>query len=262
MKPAIATREITAHDLLKTFAVATMIVDHVGFYFFPEDMLWRAFGRMSFPVWFFLVGYSARRDAPADFIIGAAILIAANVVTGFSILPLSALVTIAAIRLTLEPLLRYIMKAPAHLWLAGAALALLAFPTYFITEYGSIGWMMAVFGHLIRRRKEIADDNRVEGFMIFVLTVYIICQQIFFGFTTPEFIVMAGGAAAVFLGLSRFSAGEINGLAARMPQPAVMTVRFCGRRTLEIYVAHLVVFKMAALMMGDDRAGLFSVTWF
>lgn len=57
-------REVTSYDLLKCAAVIIMVIDHVGFYFYPENLWFRAVGRIGFPVWFFLVGYARGRDIP------------------------------------------------------------------------------------------------------------------------------------------------------------------------------------------------------
>ncbi len=32
---------LTAYDLLKTLAIILMVVDHIGAYFFPDQMWWR-----------------------------------------------------------------------------------------------------------------------------------------------------------------------------------------------------------------------------
>lgn len=40
----------TDTGLLKTIAFITMMADHVGYLFFPGQMLWRIFGRIAFPI--------------------------------------------------------------------------------------------------------------------------------------------------------------------------------------------------------------------
>lgn len=40
---------------LKIIAVVTMLIDHIGFLFFPEEMLFRIIGRISFPLFAFLI---------------------------------------------------------------------------------------------------------------------------------------------------------------------------------------------------------------
>lgn len=40
---------------LKMIAIITMVIDHVGYIFFPEDMVFRAIGRIAFPIFCFLI---------------------------------------------------------------------------------------------------------------------------------------------------------------------------------------------------------------
>jgi hypothetical protein len=53
-------RGVNTLDLIKALAVASMIVDHVGFYLLGDSELWRSFGRFSAPLFFFVAGYVAR----------------------------------------------------------------------------------------------------------------------------------------------------------------------------------------------------------
>jgi len=57
---------LTTHHLFKAFALVIMTIDHVGAFLYPDDLWWRAVGRIATPIWFFLVGYALvyrpRRD--------------------------------------------------------------------------------------------------------------------------------------------------------------------------------------------------------
>ena len=128
---------LTSYDLLKAFAVITMVIDHVGFYFFPDDDVWRVIGRLSFPVWFFLIGYATSRDLPAKLWIGATILVLANSVVGLPVLALNALWTIIAIRLVLDRVMAMIGHSIHTLAAAAVIMLLLALPTALISEYGT-----------------------------------------------------------------------------------------------------------------------------
>ncbi len=50
--------------ILKLIAIITMLIDHVGAIFFPFDMVFRIIGRLSFPVFAFLIaeGYTHTKD--------------------------------------------------------------------------------------------------------------------------------------------------------------------------------------------------------
>lgn len=49
---------------LKIIACITMVIDHVGFLFFPDQEIWRIIGRLSFPLFAFLIaeGYHHTKD--------------------------------------------------------------------------------------------------------------------------------------------------------------------------------------------------------
>ena len=51
---------------LKIIAVITMLIDHVGYGFFPEDEIFRSIGRVAFPLYAFLLaeGYFHIKDDP------------------------------------------------------------------------------------------------------------------------------------------------------------------------------------------------------
>lgn len=40
---------------LKMIAIISMIIDHIGYVFFPEELIFRAFGRIAFPIFCFLL---------------------------------------------------------------------------------------------------------------------------------------------------------------------------------------------------------------
>ena len=49
-------------DFLKLIAIVTMIIDHVGVYFFPETTELRVIGRYSMPIFGFFVGYNFKNS--------------------------------------------------------------------------------------------------------------------------------------------------------------------------------------------------------
>lgn len=50
--------------MLKLIALITMLIDHVGFIFFPYDLTWRLIGQLAFPIFAFGIaeGYTYTRD--------------------------------------------------------------------------------------------------------------------------------------------------------------------------------------------------------
>lgn len=46
------------YDYLKILALITMLIDHIGYYLFPEILVLRLIGRIAFPIFLFLVGFN------------------------------------------------------------------------------------------------------------------------------------------------------------------------------------------------------------
>lgn len=259
------TSNITSYDLLKTFAVLIMLTDHIGAYFFhevyPDDLWWRAVGRIGFPVWFFLVGYARGRDIPPKLIGGALVLLAANVVVGMPLFPLNALVSMIIIRLVLENLTARMLKNRHELWVGACMLTVLAVPTNYMFEYGTLGIITAIFGFMVRNREQIANNKLVVSYMMFSLAVFVFYQQYFFNFTMPQFVFVAVGTAIVRCVLFYFQPLEFPVLTQRCSRISVAFIQLCGRYTLEIYVIHLFIFKIVSLASGAEGLAFMSLRW-
>lgn len=44
------------NDILKVVAMVTMLIDHIGYLFFPSMMIFRTIGRIAFPIFAYLIG--------------------------------------------------------------------------------------------------------------------------------------------------------------------------------------------------------------
>lgn len=256
-------RNVTSYDLLKTFAVIIMVIDHTGYYFFPEENWWRAIGRIGFPIWFFLAGHSIGRGMPGKLWGGALFLLAMNYITGMGMLPLNALFTIMILRLVIDRIMQPARAAQSYLWALLIICAILFFPTNNLFEYGSLALLFAMFGYVVRHKGQAYfTPNFVQNFMIAVSAVFIGYQMVIFGFDTIEFAVMAAGTGIVCITLTKFRLIEYPAIAAKLPSPLTWFTKFCGRHTLEIYIAHLTLFKIVALCLADERFDLFRMKLF
>lgn len=56
----VLQRSTYRNDMLKLLALVTMLVDHIGYMFFPNEMLFRIIGRLAFPIFAYQIalGYS------------------------------------------------------------------------------------------------------------------------------------------------------------------------------------------------------------
>ena len=251
---------ITTYDLLKTFAVVTMIIDHVGANFYPDDEWWRVVGRMSAPVWLFLIGYARTRDVSAPLWIGAGILVVTNAIVGQAILPICILGTILACRFAIDPVMSTIKQNPKMLYPITFVAFMFTIPTAAIFDYGSEIFLMVMLGY-ITRNWETLNFNTEQYFTFACIAVlsHVFYQNfIFFSFDDTQKIVAGIGIFVVTMALTQFRPKEHEKLTQSLPAPMASVLRFCGRKSLEIYVVHLLVFKFLALALGVAGFALFN----
>jgi hypothetical protein len=245
-------RELTSYDFAKCFAVIFMIVDHIGYHFFPEENWWRLLGRFCVPVWFFLIGYAKSRDLGWKLWVGGLILLAANFPAGQFILPLNILFSIIFIRLVLDPVMAHALKGKREFWAVNVMLLFLVLPTQVLAEYGTQGLILAIFGYLVRNKDNIKEGKTLLAqYTLFATGGFVIMQSLLFGFVSElQFFSLSVGILIVTFMLLLFKPMSYPRLTKALPRPAVWMLQIGGRRTLEIYVLHLLLFKALAVKAG------------
>jgi surface polysaccharide O-acyltransferase-like enzyme len=258
------TTNLTTYDLFKAAAVILMIVDHIGYYFYPEENWFRVAGRMCVPIWFFLIGYAQSRDLSWPIWAGLGVLVLGNMVAGMSVFPLNVLGTMIAVRFLIDPLMGVMKRNAETFMCVSIVLLMLAIPTYSYTEYGTQGMALAIFGYLLRHRPEIRGFKSaaalILGYALFCVATFTALQMLVFGFDQAEMMVLLHGIAAVYGLLYFFKPKELPGLSARLPGVVKGAVQFFGRHTLAIYVGHLLLFKAVGVMTDPDRFLLWNWT--
>ena len=250
---------LTSYDFLKTAAILLMILDHVGYYFFPEDLWFRSIGRMSAPIWFFLIGYARSRDIGPRMWIGFAVLALSQWVVGAAMLPVNILGTMILFRLILDPVMAHIEKHPKTLYPLTALLFVIALPTALAVEYGSVAMLVVMAGYMTRNRESLPLDERsYMTFCVVAAVAYVLYQvKMFFAFSTLQEITAGMGIVGVVILMTGFRPYAYPALTEKLPAFVSAFFRLCGRRSLEIYVLHLLVFKAAVILSGQATAPLF-----
>lgn len=254
-------RALTTYDFLKAFALITMIIDHIGFYFYPDALWLRVIGRTSMPVWMFLIGYANSREISAKMLGGGAILVLGNILAGMPIFALNILFTIAFIRKCLDPVMRWLLKDRQFLFEGTAMLWLAGFGTMIVFEYGTQALIMAVFGYLVRRREVIGSERILWLYLGLTILTFMSQQFIMFWFSPVQMAVLGALLVAVYAGLMRFKPAELPRVTASLPGPLNALIRLCGRKTLELYVIHLLLFKALAVYWGMEGYAFLQWSW-
>jgi hypothetical protein len=256
--------DLTTLDLIKAFALIIMIIDHIGFYLIapmPDavagdpTLWWRAIGRIGLPIWFFLLGYANTRAIPPLMIGGAVVLLIANIVTGMFIVPFNALVTMVIIRLVLDHVARVTFGSLEGCVGVILLMALGFLISNWLTEYGTIALWLALMGYAARHARGqgawlFKTRLGVPIFLGIGIMATITSQMLIFHFSAAQIALMITGLVGVFAVLLAMQPRTYPDLTHRLPRVVTAMIQVAGRRTLELYVLHLVLFKFLALTMG------------
>lgn len=243
------------YDLLKYIALAAMVIDHIGYYLLPE-MLWlRVFGRVAFPLFLFLVGYSGNHRFDGWLLAGAALVWLNAGFTGGSLLPLNILFSILAWRflLALGVVRPAIWKDLGMLWVA----LLVLYPfTDILLEYGTMGLMLVCTGYLVR--VEGKESKRVRLFLLATVILMVSAQSRLFGFSFEQVMVYTILTVLMAIGMLHFKLAPLQrpaegGFLVRLSPYWEWLIILCARNTLLLYVAHVILLQWVAYSQHPER---------
>lgn len=261
----ILPKEITAHDLIKCLAVLLMISDHVGHHFYPDEMWFRVFGRLCVPIWFFLVGYAKTNERPL-YLWSAAVLVSLSaIISGQFILPLNILFSIIILRYYRDGFIRSALQSPESMRGIFLILLLSTLPTALVFEYGAIGMLFVIIGYIVRHKEDVMQKFPPQYIYLFVGLTYF-SFFILEGIGLPSLsllqaVVLGGGFMAIAVLLWRFKERTYPVLTAKLPSAAGWCVRMMGRKTLEIYVIHILLFRGICMVLYPEKYDFMGWEW-
>ena len=253
---------VTTIDLWKTAALLLVLVDHLGFFIWPDQPWLTAIGRAALPVFFFLIGFARTRAVPWHWWVAGLLLTALD---GWRLADeghpeLNIVINFALIRLSLPLIERHVMGVWWRVALFAAVLAaLMPFAGQWL-EYGTEGLLLALVGLAHRRASETGPDRPRDPAWLLrrargaVATQALLAMQIAdYEFGVAETWIAAACVIAVSGLLLRFRSGEA---AIQPPAFLVPPLRFCGRRSLEIYMAQIIGLMALGMALGNDAADI------
>ena len=247
-------------DWLKTAAIILVAVDHFGYFFVENADWWSVFGRLAAPLFFFLLGYARTRTVPLYWIwLGVILTLLDSWNADWTWVAPNILLSFALIRLA-RPYVQILLQR--HGW---AALALLVSVLFVvlpiaaeIVDYGAEGWLWALFGLCQRMYVDGRSATDLSGtaqssatpaqaitenmglmrlLACFVAAVvYVWQEQLEFSFSQIQFSTFIFGLGVLSISLCIFLRGPSR---IQPPESIAGTLRFIGRRTLEIYAIQL-----------------------
>ena len=247
---------LTSYDLLKTLALLLMFVDHAGHFFYPEEEWFRVIGRLSVPIWFFLIGFADTRRVQSAIWVGGLLVMLSTIVSGYYILPLNILFSLALARLCVDRLMVGALQSYESFAGMFFLLFFATFPSVMLFEYGAMGVMFTVFGYLRRHKEGLTiKPLALYGFLTAIALFYVV----FSGVAIPQLsaeqmYVLTGGMAGLMVILFFFRGCVFSNIPKRFNW-FFWPIKIMGRHTLLIYVMHLVALNLIMLGVGDDRYG-------
>lgn len=248
--------DLTSYDFVKFAALALMVVDHVGAFIYMDEQWLRVVGRLSAPIWLFLVGYARSRDFSDRMWIAAAILAGFSYFTG-GLLPFSILCTMLLARILIDPLMNFIRQNPSTLYPISVMLFFGTLFTSGLFEYGTCAMLVVMVGYMTRNRESLpfTHDQFLQYTAIVAGGYFLVQAYYFFVFDFYQQIFAGIGLLMVFLGMTAFQPRVYPELTKKMPRPLVWLVQVGGRYSLEFYVAHLILLR--AVMTYNSLSGQF-----
>ncbi len=253
----VLPKELTSYDLLKMLAVVLMIIDHIGFHFYPDEMWYRVIGRWCVPIWFFLIGYAKTEEITRPLVIGAVLIAGSAVIMGQYVMPFNILVSIIVMRWARQGVFARSFYSAETLRGMYLILLFLTLPTAIMFEYGAIAMMFVMCGHMVRYRAEFYE--RIEPIYIrlfygVAFFTFALLQSISFPvLSNAQALSIFGGFFVVAWILWFFKAQTYPQARGFMAGSVISIIQFFGRRTLEIYVAHVLLFRGIAAYLYPEK---------
>lgn len=231
-------RPFDTWDVLKLAAIVLMFVDHTGLFLLNDDAAayyLRALGRGGMPIFLFLAGYARSYKFSWELFGLACLLSGFEWVYFWHIDTLNSLFTILICRAIFQwfQVRGRVIKRP-HEWYIGGVLL---FVLGAVTEYGTMGFIMALAGYI--RRHESAYPRRLRFTLFALIYVTYVAFQVTFFKPPISLAVTILSAGVMFLWCLTFTLKEVQTawMTERMKRAAKLVSKYSGY----IYVGHLLL---------------------
>lgn len=228
---------LNTHDSLKIIGIILMIIDHVGQFFFPENLWLRLIGRGAAPLFFFLVGYDNRlRISVALLAYGSILSFTGYLLNGHFWINILLNFVLIDRFLHLLPPERLNNANRLIIFVCIMLITCVIFP---YIEYGLAGLLIAFSARLLALK-----DPQGQYYWLATLLFYYVTQAIVFGFFVAERYLVAFGilTLGLFYGLRAYSLRPIGCPAWLLPMALVIS-----RYSLAIYFYHLILLQSFSL---------------
>jgi hypothetical protein len=223
-------RPANTYDLVKIVAVLTMVVDHVGLYLMPEQGWLRVVGRIAFPLFLFLVGYSGHTRLEKRLLLSAGVVSVLDYLVTGNLFPLNILWVIAFTRWILGRWgYRQVLLQSVPLGMGWV----LSVP---LLAYGTSALLFGALGGWARQQGECPTRRFIIVAWFFV-ALHTLSQLVSFAFSTAQGVGVIAVGVGVAYTVSHFTLRPVA-----LPSGVVWVSRYAR----ELYVLHLVILTICA----------------
>ena len=259
-------------DWLKTAAIILVALDHFGHFFMEDDSWWSVFGRLAAPTFFFLMGYAQTGTVPLNWIwLGVILTLLESWNANWTWVAPNILLSFALIR-SARPYVQILLQRhgwAAFAFLVAALLAVLSI-TAKIVDYGSEGWLWALFGLCQRTYVDSRSATDLDGpaqssappapamkenaglmRLLACFAAVVVCvwqEQREYSFPPIQFAVFIFCIGVWSASLCLFLRGPSR---IQPPEAIAGAFRFIGRHTLEIYAIQLAGSELLVKLVPD-----------
>lgn len=234
--------EFNSYDLLKVIAIVTMIIDHIGLFFYPDISLLRVIGRLAYPLFAFCIGYNQKYKFDSTLISLAIIMCLTHIIiwpvlggmVKKSILNASILPSIIITRILLNYTSHLIKPNNMYLW--AFVLWLFSSASNGFIQYGTAGIILTICGYLSASLK---NSKEYRVFLYINLILYIGFEYALFKMNLLGLSVLIFEFLIVAKILKDFSIKPVWA-----PEVLKKTLLLASRYALIIYFVHSLIFKM------------------
>lgn len=220
--------ESNYQDFLKTIAIITMVIDHLGLYFFPEYEIMRVIGRISMPIFCFFAGYNFHKKPKIKILVVGVLLHIFTTILFKQFTTTNILIPIFLGQCYLycfqNSLNNFFYKGYCHVVFLGT----LWFCTWFLVDYGTIGLAIMLLGYIA---KHDLGNLRLALAISMILTVLHTIAVFPLSYIYVLIVVIFGILQYIFM------------VARNFEQKIAINLRIISHNALYIYAIHLAILQ-------------------
>jgi hypothetical protein len=226
-------RPFNTWDAMKLLGLGLMIIDHVCYFFYPDQLAWRSTTRGGAPIFLFLTGFARSSPIKLDLVAAVLIMGAINIMAGGGPLPLNILGTILIGRFLVRAMDSGRLKLnKPYEWMA---LMVVLMPSVLLFQTGTIGLLFVLAGYMQNHAERFPQALR-RNFMILTFFLHGGLQAWSMEVDTLSLLITALGMFVCGYLCWKLTVKPIT-----LPKAVTWSeplLRFSARHMLWIYVIH------------------------